>query len=186
MDPTPAECNAWRTLEDPAEWVGMSEELMSALLKRMGLKKTAMFRQVAGVPLAAWNEAVPQIRVVDEDGPTQEELAPPTRALLPAELGFCGTFRRVVRMRMGAPAEEGPPVPSNTVAMLASLPELLSQSVSHGLSQGLAGSAKSAVAVPVSSAVRKIKMATVLRIQGLKIRVTTLLGILVIIMPNTL
>ena len=135
MDPTPAECNAWATLSEASVWIGMSDDLLEALLEQMGLPKTALFRQVAGIPLEQWNAAVPNVRVIDRKAEVPEGGQAPTRTLYPAEFGFIGTFRRCIRLRIGAPADEGPPPsqqsgPPAAVPGLEALSNLLSQMVS--------------------------------------------------------
>ena len=159
MDPTPTEANAWAKISDAAEWVGMSKELLAAVFKYMGLPKDPMFRQLVNIPIDLWNTTVPRIQVPDEDAEVVEGAPPPTRPLLPAEVGFVGSLRRCARLRLGAPADEGaPPQSSQTSQLLESLPLLLSQSLSQNQAIAVPGALGPAAS---KSCARKVKMATV-------------------------
>jgi len=114
MDPTNEELKAMTSIKDILDWVGVANEedevggvkvesfFMDSYLAALG--KPRLVRQVAAIPLKAYENATEQMKVKVK---TSDETS--TRDLSPLELGHVGMVRRVCRLLLGLSADEALP-----------------------------------------------------------------------------
>jgi len=155
IDPSADELAKINTLGDIIEWLGASDGLTNAMLKTLGGGRPKL-RDFVYISLQAWNEAITDMRVKDDDG---------TRALNPFERGHIAMVRRISRLRLGLTAnEEISPAASN---------------VSLGKDGGVVATLGGGAAPPIPVAEPRLKLSVIIdpsmdselvRLPGAKIR----------------
>ena len=105
LDPTPDELSGMATVADARRWSGVTDATFAALQERSGPFTT--FRELVMMPAEAWAAAITETRIGTDPADPQAN-----RPLLPVEVGHVGSLRRVARLRMGLPGDEGAPTPS--------------------------------------------------------------------------
>ena len=92
-------------LADARRWSGVTDATFAALQERTG--PFATFRELVMIPSTVWTAAITETRIGTDPADPQAN-----RPLLPVEVGHVGSLRRVARLRMGLPGDEGAPTPS--------------------------------------------------------------------------
>lgn len=103
MDPTLEELSGMRSVADICAWVGVSSALQEALFTKIGLTVPRLVRHVVAVKWSTWVDATTALEIIENDIP---------RGITPVEEGHVGCFRRVCRLVLGLPGDEGAPVPA--------------------------------------------------------------------------
>ena len=124
MDPSAAELAVINDVASAVAWIGMAPELLQGVREAMG--DFSLLREIVLIPAAAWDGAVATIRVerpppapAPGDAAPSVAPTPPDRPLRPVELGQVASLRRLARLRLGLPAEEGGGAPSGGAAATA-------------------------------------------------------------------
>ena len=144
MDPTTTELQTFAGPNDVLAWVGMDDPVWQGLCGAMGT--FTMVREVVLVPQDAWDAGV---RAASVQRPAPNGTVgplPAARPLAAIELGQAASIRRVCRLRLGLPADEGGAVgPFGAV----------------GSFSGVSGSGAPPGKGPASVTVRKVKMSAI-------------------------
>ena len=131
MDPSDQELATFTVLADVTHWIGFEDDGARKAWTSFSacLGKPKMIRQVAAIPLKAYEDATATWMVPDDVAGTVTP-TPPT----PVELGHVGLLRRIVRMLVNAnPDESVAPAPGPASTGGAGIPALVASAVQQAL-----------------------------------------------------
>ena len=128
------ELASFKVLADVTAWIGLEDagerKALSSFVACLGSPK--MMRQIAAIPLKAYEDATATWRIPDKVGTDIVDTAP-----TPVELGHVGLLRRVIRILLNLnPDESVAPAPSATPGSGVGMAAMVSSAVQQALPAG--------------------------------------------------